>query len=179
MGWSLKMSKKKRHNLKLQSLQSSALVQFCLLYLYTHFLMQTSPSRSLKELILSQAGMQPKSEAELVLLSLELYLMSRVRVPSASARSIIRNKSIRKKKIVNTAKIQIQNSGDHNFTQYNKFLKSQEIKIWISNPGKYCFSTDFEHWMLRKEQAGNCGKLWDAPLHPIFYMKLSFLLKAG
>lgn len=68
--------------------------------------------------------MQPKSEAELVLLSLELYLMSRVRVPSASARSIIRNKSIRKKKIVNTAKIQIQNSGDHNFTQYNKFLKS-------------------------------------------------------
>lgn len=48
--------------------------------------------------------MQPESEAELVLLSPELYLMSRVRVPSASARSIIRNKSMRKKKIVNTAK---------------------------------------------------------------------------
>lgn len=49
--------------------------------------------------------MQPEREAEMVLLSPELYLMSRVRVPSASARSIIRNKSIRKKKIVNTAKM--------------------------------------------------------------------------
>lgn len=50
--------------------------------------------------------MQPESEAEMVLLSPELYLMSCVRVPSAAARSIIRNKSMKKKKIVNTAKIQ-------------------------------------------------------------------------
>lgn len=39
--------------------------------------------------------MQPESEAKMVLLSPELYLMSRVRVPSASARSVIRNKSMR------------------------------------------------------------------------------------
>ena len=50
--------------------------------------------------------MKPESEAEMVLFSPELYLMSCVRVPSASARSIIRNKSMKKKKIVITAKVQ-------------------------------------------------------------------------
>lgn len=68
--------------------------------------MQTFPFSLVKELILSQGWMKPNSEAGMVLFSPELYLMSCVRVPSASARSIIRNKSMKKKKIVITAKVQ-------------------------------------------------------------------------
>lgn len=59
---------------------------------------------------------------------LALYLMSRVRIPSSSARSIIRNIGWKRRQRVNTAEIQDIDYRILQFIQYNEFLKSWEIK---------------------------------------------------
>ena len=59
-----------------------------------------------------------------------LYLMSRVRVPSSSARSITEIQG-EKEDRVNTAEIQDIGHRVLQFIQYNEFLKSREIKTRV------------------------------------------------